>query len=118
VLDALVDAGEFHPLAQDICVAPEVMARSREAVRRYLLQHKQITVGQARDLLDASRKCLLPFLEQLDREGLTLRQGDYRVLWPSAAPKKECLKRIARTAVYPQARPCSRRPGICRARLP
>jgi selenocysteine-specific elongation factor len=82
VLEAVVDAGELHPLAQDIYVAPEVMARCREAVCQYLLQHKQITVGQARELLGASRKYLLPFLEQLDREGLTLRQGDYRVLRP------------------------------------
>ena len=85
VLEALVDAGELHLLAQGMYLHPEVVTRARQRVRDYLAQHETITVGQCRDLLGASRKYLLPFLEQLDREGVTLRRGDYRVLRPTPA---------------------------------
>jgi len=80
VLDALVDAGELRVLAEGIYVHPQAMERSRAAVVEFLKKHGQMNIGQARDLLGASRKYLLPFLEELDREGLTVRQGDYRIL--------------------------------------
>jgi len=44
-----------------------------------------MSIPEAREVLGASRKYLLPFLEGLDREGLTVRQGDYRVLGRRAA---------------------------------
>ena len=80
VLLALVDSGELRLLAKGIHVHPEVFTHCRERVRGFLEQNGKMTVAQCRELLAASRKYLLPFLEELDREGLTLRQGDYRVL--------------------------------------
>jgi selenocysteine-specific elongation factor len=80
LLEALVNAGDLHPLASDIYLHPEVITRSRARVQHYLAENGTITVPQCRDLLGASRKYLLPFLEQLDREGVTVRRGDYRVL--------------------------------------
>ena len=83
VVDALVDAGELERLAHGIFVHPDAMAQSRAAVRSFLVKHGRMSVAECREVVGASRKYLLPFLEQLDREGLTLRQGDYRVLRPS-----------------------------------
>jgi selenocysteine-specific elongation factor len=37
-------------------------------------------VSDFRTLLDTSRKYAVPFLEYCDRQGLTRRQGDVRVL--------------------------------------
>ena len=55
--------------------------------RRYLAKNEKMTIGQCRSLLGASRKYLLPFLEQMDREGLTIRKGDHRTLRnPSGRP--------------------------------
>ena len=79
-LAALAEAGELRLLAKGIYVRPGVFTSCRERVREFLAQHGKITVGQCRDLFGASRKYLLPFLEELDREGLTRREGDYRVL--------------------------------------
>jgi len=80
VLEALADSGELHVLAPGLYLHPEVMAEARAQVRRHLEQHGTLTVAECRELLGASRKYLLPFLEQLDREGLTVRRGDYREL--------------------------------------
>jgi selenocysteine-specific elongation factor len=80
VLDALVDAGVLATIAAGIYVAREALTDARERVIAYLKQHPRMSIGDARDLLGASRKYLLPFLERLDSEGVTMRQGDYRVL--------------------------------------
>jgi len=80
VIEALIDAGELRLLAKGIVIHPDVFDRCRAKVLDYLARNGKMTIGQCRELLAASRKYLLPFLEALDREGLTLRQGDYRVL--------------------------------------
>jgi len=79
VLDALVDAGVLATIATGIYVDPQALRDARERVITYLNQHPSMSIGDARDLLGASRKYLLPFLEQLDSEGVTMREGDYRV---------------------------------------
>lgn len=80
ILDALADAGELIMLDKGIYLHPEVFAASRAKVEKYLERHGKITIGQCRDLLNSSRKYLLPFMERLDSDGLTVRRGDHRVL--------------------------------------
>lgn len=80
VLTALAAAREVVLLAPGIYADPAVLQQSRAKVVEYLSKHGKMSIGDARDLLGASRKYLLPFLEQLDREGVTTRQGDVRVL--------------------------------------
>ena len=86
VLDALVDADELVVLAPGIYVHAAVMTESRRRLVEYLRRHGQINIAQCRELLGASRKYLLPFLERLDAEGLTIRRGDYRVLRQPPSP--------------------------------
>jgi selenocysteine-specific elongation factor len=80
VLEALVESGELQLLVSGIYLSAETMAKSRAAVINFLRQHPQMNIAEARELLGASRKYLVPFLEQLDREGITLRKNDFRVL--------------------------------------
>jgi selenocysteine-specific elongation factor len=49
-------------------------------VLNYMKTRGTISVGEARDLLGASRKYILPFLESMDELRLTRRSGDDRVL--------------------------------------
>ena len=49
-------------------------------VLNYMKTHGTISVGEARDLLGASRKYILPFLESMDELRLTRRSGDDRIL--------------------------------------
>jgi hypothetical protein len=79
VLDALAEAGELILLAQGVYVHPESFSRARDQVKEFLAKNGRMNIAQARDLLGASRKYLLPFLEELDRRRVTVRQGDFRV---------------------------------------
>lgn len=79
-LDALTEAGELLQLDKGVYVHPDVFARSRDEVKAFLTRKGKLTVADARDLFNASRKYLLPFLETLDKQGVTARQGDYRIL--------------------------------------
>jgi selenocysteine-specific elongation factor len=78
-LDALAEAGELILLVQGVYVHPESFSRAREQVKEFLAKNGRMNIAQARDLLGASRKYLLPFLEELDRRRVTVRQGDFRV---------------------------------------
>jgi selenocysteine-specific elongation factor len=53
-------------------------------LRRLLVQHKsksdRINVGAFKDLAQVSRKYAIPLLEYLDRERVTRRAGDERIL--------------------------------------
>ena len=50
----------------------------------HLRDQEALTVAQARDLFGTSRRYVLPLLEQLDRERVTRRRGDERILGPQA----------------------------------
>jgi selenocysteine-specific elongation factor len=43
-----------------------------------------VTVADVRDLLDSTRKYVLPILNRLDAEGVTRRRGDERIPGPAA----------------------------------
>ncbi|OGT27259.1 MAG: selenocysteine-specific translation elongation factor [Gammaproteobacteria bacterium RBG_16_66_13] len=76
-----------HALEQGLLVqiSDEVVFRPsdyRDMVQAVVkrLEQGPATVAQIRDLLGSSRRYVLAVLEQLDREGVTLREGDERHL--------------------------------------
>jgi selenocysteine-specific elongation factor len=52
----------------------------KKEIIEFLKDHQTISIQQVRSLFGLSRKYILPLLAQLDREGVTLKQGDLRVL--------------------------------------
>jgi selenocysteine-specific elongation factor len=54
--------------------------RGIERIRQFINSQGPLKVSDFRTLLDTSRKYAVPFLEYCDRQGLTRRQGDVRVL--------------------------------------
>ena len=79
-LTALLQRGDLVRVGPDVlflkATYDDMLARTLD----YLQTHGQITVAECRALFEASRKYILAFLEHLDRERITRRQGDYRVL--------------------------------------
>jgi selenocysteine-specific elongation factor len=69
-------AGEpvFHRQAVDT---------ARRRLEEHLDLHGEVTVAEFRDMLDSTRKFVLPLLEYFDREKVTFRRGDLRVRHPS-----------------------------------
>ena len=67
-------------VAEGIYFHREAMNEARDRLRKHLEAHGQSTASDAKNLLGSTRKYLIPLLEQFDREGLTVRRGDVRVL--------------------------------------
>ena len=80
VVEMLVDAGRLVPLERGLYLAEPCAERARQAVRENCERNGQLEIPELRDALGTSRKFLIPLLERLDLEGLTVRQGGHRVL--------------------------------------
>jgi selenocysteine-specific elongation factor len=49
-------------------------------VTEFISKNGPSTVSQLRQALGSSRRVMVPLLERLDRDGITLRAGDKRML--------------------------------------
>ena len=80
VFNALIELGEMT------VVSPEVVFRRSDyeamvaRISEHIRKQGQVTVAQARDIFNTSRRFILSFLEYLDSTGITVRDGDYRRL--------------------------------------
>ncbi len=77
---ALVNSDEFVPVSPEVVFRKGDYEQLRARIVRFLEQNNTITVAQARDLLDTSRRYVLAVLEYFDSTGLTIRDGDFRRL--------------------------------------
>ena len=67
-------------IKEDLYYLSSVMDELREKVRQFLQEHSEITPGDFRDISGISRKNGIALLEHFDKEQLTMRVGDKRVL--------------------------------------
>ena len=72
--------GEVVELAPALVLPADSFQRMRAAVVRYLRSQGPATAGDLREMLGTTRRVMIPFLERLDRDGVTRREGDRRVL--------------------------------------
>jgi selenocysteine-specific elongation factor len=80
VVAALIEQGQLIKLGNGILFLRETYRQALLLVTDYLREHPTITVAEARDLLGASRKYILPLLEHMDTLRITKRVGDVRTL--------------------------------------
>ena len=64
----------------DFILSVRRVAEGAALIRDHLQESESLSVGQARELLNTTRKWVVPLLEHYDRSGLTKRVGDGRVL--------------------------------------
>jgi selenocysteine-specific elongation factor len=76
----LRNGGEVVELSAEVVLATEQFAKMRETTVAFLRENKSGGASELRELLGTSRRVIIPFLERLDREGVTRRIGDKRVL--------------------------------------
>jgi selenocysteine-specific elongation factor len=76
----LRDGGELVELGAEVILATEQFVKMREATVAFLRKNKSGGASELRQLLGTSRRVIIPFLERLDRDGVTRRMGDKRVL--------------------------------------
>jgi selenocysteine-specific elongation factor len=80
ILALLDEEGEVLRLAEDVFLHREAVEEARRRLKDHLERHRTMTAADARNVLESSRRYVIPLLEHFDREGLTLRRGDLREL--------------------------------------
>ena len=79
-LNALIEQGQLVKLGDGVLFLRETYEEAIAKLVQYLREHGTMTVAEARDVLGATRKYILPLLEHLDTLKITRRLGDERVL--------------------------------------
>jgi selenocysteine-specific elongation factor len=78
--NALIALNELKQLSAEVVFTPDAYQTMVEKLKKKIEKEGPITVAQARDMFGSSRKYMLAFLETLDKEGVTVREGDVRRL--------------------------------------
>ena len=76
----LIEQGEVVEIGAEVILLREAAERMQAAVVAFISQHGPATVSELRQKLGTSRRVTVPFLEQLDRAGITQREADRRRL--------------------------------------
>ena len=76
----LIAAGEAVEINAELVMAAENVRRATELIRQYIREHGPATVSELRQALGSSRRVIVPLLERLDRDAVTLRQDNRRAL--------------------------------------
>ena len=84
----LIERGDVIELNSEVVLLREAAEQMRDAIVEHLSNNKSASASQLRQKLGTSRRVMIPFLEYLDRAGVTKRFGDERVLAQKAAVAK------------------------------
>lgn len=66
--------------ANDVVFSASAFDEMRDRVSEHAQAGGSININEVRELFGSSRKYVLAFLEELDRQGVTIRRGDDRIL--------------------------------------
>lgn len=76
----MISSGDLLRITEDFIVTPEQMQNVINTMREAFPPGIPFQVGAFKDLFDISRKHAIPLLEYLDREGITKRTGNDRII--------------------------------------
>src|SRR5205807_5532619 len=76
----LIEQGEIIEVGPDLILLREAAEQMQSAIVAFISRNGPATVSELRQELGTSRRVLVPFLEHLDRRGITRREGDRRKL--------------------------------------
>jgi selenocysteine-specific elongation factor len=76
----LIDKGELVEISREIVVLREAAEQMQNTIAEFLCENGSATASQLRQKIGTTRRVIIPFLEYLDRTGVTRRIGDERVL--------------------------------------
>jgi len=80
ILRLLLKDGTLVKIAEDLIFHSSALAQLRAVIARRKEQSNRINVGVFKELTGLSRKYAIPLLEYLDRERVTRREGDERII--------------------------------------
>ncbi len=80
LLGVLVEQGKVVRVTDSVVFAASAYRDMTQRIVEHMKAQGSITVAEARTMFDTSRKYVLPLLEYMDRQQITRRSGDERVL--------------------------------------
>ena len=80
VLRFLTETGDLSEIGPDVVLLRENFEHMKREVADFIARNGPATVSELRKALESSRRIMVPFLEKLDRDGVTRRMGDKRWL--------------------------------------
>jgi selenocysteine-specific elongation factor len=80
VLQYLVSSGEVVQIDRDVVLPADAFEEAQASVIAYLRRNGSATTGALRTAVGTNRRVIIPLLERLDRDGVTLRIGNERRL--------------------------------------
>jgi selenocysteine-specific elongation factor len=80
IYSALLDFGSLIAVSNEVVFFRSDYETMVEKTRQFIQQNGKISLGEARDLFNTSRRYVQALLEQLDQAGVTVRSGDFRKL--------------------------------------
>ncbi|WP_425446607.1 selenocysteine-specific translation elongation factor [Dethiothermospora halolimnae] len=81
VFNALIDLGILMRLKDDIILHKDVYLEGIDIIKKHINTNGDITLADARDILNTSRKYAVAYLEYLDQVKVTKRVEDKRILY-------------------------------------
>jgi len=80
VIKALISMGYLIQTSEDVVFRKQEYDQMLSGLIEHIKTNKEITLSQFRDMFQTSRKYALSFLEYLDKKGITIRDGDKRII--------------------------------------
>jgi selenocysteine-specific elongation factor len=80
IFQLLLKEGELVKLADDLVFHRTALVRLRELVLQYKSRSHRLNVAAFKEITGLTRKYAIPLLEYLDREHITRREGDERII--------------------------------------
>jgi selenocysteine-specific elongation factor len=76
----LIQQGDLIEISGEIVLLRDSLEKMRMTVSDFIATNGPATASQLRQQVASSRRVMIPFLEYLDRIGVTQRSGDLRQL--------------------------------------
>ncbi len=80
LIDSLVDEGELVRLDARYCIDSGAYDKALSMIKEHITDNGKITLAEFRDMIGTSRKYAMAILDHTDRERITAKEGDYRIL--------------------------------------
>lgn len=85
IMDETVEFMKFNkeliPITDKICFTVDQISSAKKIVGKHILKNRGITPSDARQLLNTTRKYIIPLLEYFDKTYFTRRNGNIRTLY-------------------------------------
>ncbi|HNQ90050.1 MAG TPA: selenocysteine-specific translation elongation factor [Verrucomicrobiota bacterium] len=94
-LKFFIETGQVIEVTPELVFGAEAYGELARRIRFELEQRGRATVSELRVALGTNRRVLVPLLEKLDRDGVTRREGDYRVPGPGVEQEPVALRSTA-----------------------